>query len=261
MKKTTKIWAAGATALALAVGAGISVPAAYAADITGDVRVTLDFTTPNEVDVAVWAKNTSAVTAYGSATVAQTNGWVETFSEKRFAPGETWTWSASFDGYDCSDLNTTAGVAFGSSSRGGDPEWTSGVITAWDSRVTVIGCDLPPTPTPTPTASPTATPTASPTATPTASPTATPTATPTASPTATPTASPTATPTATPTAAPTATATATAVPVPANNAQSGKGSLATTGMSGAALLPIALIAAGVLAIGAVILLVRRRRSA
>ena len=104
MKKTTKFWAAGATALALAVGAGISVPAAYAADITGDVRVTLDFTTPNEVAVAVWAKNTSAVPAYGSATVAQTNGRVETFSEKRFAPGETWTWSASFDGYDCSDL-------------------------------------------------------------------------------------------------------------------------------------------------------------
>ncbi|KSU53671.1 LPXTG cell wall anchor domain-containing protein [Microbacterium enclense] len=260
MKKTTKFWAAGATALALAVGAGISVPAAHAADITGDVRVTLDFTTPNEVDVAVWAQNTSAVTAYGSATVAQTNGWVETFSEKRFAPGETWTWSASFDGYDCSDLDTTAGVAFGSSSRGGDPEWTSGVITAWDSRVTVIGCDLPPTPTPTPTVAPTATPTAAPTATPTAQPTITPT--PTTAPTGGPT--PTATPTATstPTVAPSATptATATAVPVPAGNSQAGKGSLANTGMSGAALLPIALIAAGALAAGAVILLLRRRRS-
>jgi LPXTG-motif cell wall-anchored protein len=48
--------------------------------------------------------------------------------------------------------------------------------------------------------------------------------------------------------------------VPAGNGQSGKGSLATTGMSGAALLPIALIAAGVLAAGAFILLLRRRRS-
>ncbi len=108
MKKTTKFWAAGATALALAVGAGISVPAAYAADITGDVRVTLDFTTPNEAEVSVWAKNTSAVTAYGTATVAKTDGWVEDFGPKRFAPGETWTWSKSFAGYDCSDLDTVA---------------------------------------------------------------------------------------------------------------------------------------------------------
>lgn len=259
MNRTKKIWAAGATALALAVGAGIAVPA-YAADITGDVRVTLDFTTPNETEVSVWAQNTSAVTAYGRAEVSR-NGDTAYFSEKRFAPGEIWTWEKTFRGYDCSDLITVSAEAFGSETRRGSADWTSGLLTAADPRVTVIGCDTPtPTPTPTPTVAPTATPTPTPTVAPTAQPTTAPTAQPTAAPTAAPTATPS--PTATATAAPSASPSATAAGVPAGsgNAQSGKGSLAVTGMSGASLLPIALIALGVLAAGAVILMLRRRRS-
>ena len=260
MNRTKKIWAAGATALALAVGAGIAVPA-YAADITGEVEVTLDFSTPNATEVSVYTKNTSAVTAYGRAEVTR-NGDTAYFSEKRFAPGEVWTWEKTLRGYDCSDLITVSAEAFGSETRRGSADWTSGVLTAADPRVTVIGCDTPtPTPSPTPTAQPTATPTAQPTATPTAEPTAQPTTAPPAQPTTAPTTppSPTATATASPSASPAATAAG--VAAGSGNGQSGKGSLAVTGMSGASLLPIALIAVGVLVAGAVILMLRRRRSA
>lgn len=245
MRKRIITAGAGATALALtaAIGAG---SAAWAADITGETEVTLDFTTAGQVEVKVWAQNTSSVPAYGTAVIKAPDGAVEDYGPRLFQPGETWTWTKTLKGYDCDDVAETAAATFGFEKLGTAPDWTSGVLTAPDPRVSVIGCDPSPTPSPTPSPSGTTSPTPTPTPTPSAS----------TGPTGTPTPTATVTPTATP--RPTASATATAVP--ASTTTKG-GALAATGVETDAVLPLGIGAASALLIGAVLLVARRRRSA
>ncbi|WP_270354101.1 LPXTG cell wall anchor domain-containing protein [Microbacterium testaceum] len=243
MRKRIITAGAGATALALtaAIGAG---SAAWAADITGETEVTLDFTTAGQVEVKVWAQNTSSVPAYGTAVIKAPDGAVEDYGPRLFQPGEIWTWTKTLKGYDCDDVAETAAATFGFEKLGTAPDWTSGVLTAPDPRVSVIGCDPSPTPSPTPLPSGTTSPTPTPTPSASTGPTGTPTPTATVTPTATP--------------RPTASATATAVP--ASTTTKG-GALAATGVETDAVLPLGIGAASALLIGAVLLVARRRRSA
>ncbi|MFJ9842026.1 hypothetical protein ACIRYZ_16415 [Kitasatospora sp. NPDC101155] len=115
-----------------------------------------------------------------------------------------------------------------------------------------------PTPTPTPTDTPTSTPTGTPTGAPTGGPTDTPSATPTGTPTGTPTTTPS-TPAGGGSASPSPS------PAPAGGSGSGSGSSSTGGggslaRTGANVLPLAGIAAVLLAGGAAMVWWRRRRA-
>lgn len=236
MRKKTITAGLGATALALtaAIGAG---SAAWAADITGETEVTLDVTTAGRIVVKVWAQNTSAIPAYGAAVIKAPDGTVEDYGPRLFQPGETWSWTKTLNGYDCDDVADTAAAAFGFAEQGTAPDWTSGILTAPDPRVSVIGCDpdVEPSPEPSPSGS------TSPTPTPPAS-------------------TPTPTPTATATATPAPTASATAAAVAASTPTKG-GALAATGVDTDAVLPLGLGAVAALLIGAVLRMARRRRNA
>lgn len=154
-RRTRAAWAAGATAAAVAasISAGVAV---HAAEITGETTVTLDVTTSGQVSVTVWARNDSAVPAYGAAVVEAPDGSVTRFGPRLFAPGEEWVYETTLTGYGCADVGRATAAAFGWEQLGTAPDWTSGVVRTPDPRVTVLGCDTPP-PTPTPTATPTAT--------------------------------------------------------------------------------------------------------
>lgn len=221
----------GVAALALTTALGAS-GAAWAADITGETTVTLDSSSPGQVEVLVWAQNTSAVPAYGAAVISAPDGTIEDYGPRLFQPGEEWVWSTTLVGYDCGDVAETAAAAFGFAELGTAPDWTSGLLRAPDPRVSVIGCDAEPTPTPSP--SPTSVPSPSPTPTMTATPTATPTPTPAV---------------VAPSASPTAAASVGTKP----------SALAATGVSAAGLLPAGIVAVSAIAVG-VLLMIRRRRS-
>ncbi len=183
------------TGTGLVIGGAISANAAVG-DISGEASVVLDFTVDGQVTVDVSTLSTSSIDAYGSAIVTAPSGTVYTFGPKLYRPGESWTYTQVLTGYTCDDLTLVSAVANGSATSGGTPEWTTGVVTYPDARVTVIGCDPEPTPTPTPTVTPTPVVTPTPTATVTPTPVVTPTTTPTVEPTSSPTSTPTAVPAA-----------------------------------------------------------------
>lgn len=234
---------------ALLAGAAFGT-AAFADDgaITGDASAVLTFTGSQTVEVAVTATNTSSVPAYGWAVVYGPDDRTYNFSERRFEPGETWTWKTTVVGHPCADVDDTSTQAYASSTPGGPVEWTTGLVTPPDPRITVVGCGTTTTPTPTPTPT-TPTPTPTPT-TPTPTPTAT-TPTPTPTPTE-PTPTPT-TPTGSPT--PTPSGSSTSTPVPSADSDD---DLAATGMAIGTTLAAAVIGGGLILGGAALL--RSRRS-
>ncbi|MFZ8758084.1 hypothetical protein ACO03V_11765 [Microbacterium sp. HMH0099] len=228
MKKKAITGGVGVAALALTAAFGAS-SAAWAADITGETTVTVDVTTAGQVEVRVWARNTSAVPAYGAAVISAPDGTLEDYGPRLFQPGEEWVWSKVLVGYGCDDVAETAAATFGFEELGTAPDWTSGVLAAPDPRVTVIGCDVSPEPSPSPT------PTMEPTPTPSASPEVTATPTPAV---------------VVPSAAPTAAASVASKPT----------ALAATGSSADALLPAGIVAAAAVSLGLLLMVLRRRRT-
>lgn len=153
MKNHVRIKGLAAVAVMVGIlGAGgvAGAAAAEVEEIVGEGTVTLDFgSTPGSVEVDVWTRNLSAVPAYGVAVITDTDGSVYDFGPRLYAPGEEWTYSKTLPGYTCADLGNASGVAFGFADTEDltDPDWTSGVVTYPDPRITVIGCPVSPDPT------------------------------------------------------------------------------------------------------------------
>jgi hypothetical protein len=151
MKNVTYAPKAAIGVAAVGIAAAISgvlilaTPAlAVEAAIEGSATVVLDFTTAGEVGVEVTTQNLSTVSAYGGAVILAPDGTRYDFGPKFYTPGEVWVYSKVLSGYDCDDLTEVSAAAFGFANLNDDsPEWTSGVVTYPDSRVTVIGCDDP----------------------------------------------------------------------------------------------------------------------
>jgi len=157
-----------AAAIAITAGAALAGPAfAEGETLSGVAVVTLDFTIAGQVAVTVDTQNTSAVPAYGSAVVWAPDGAAHEFGPKLYQAGETWVYNKTLLGYTCADVALASAIANGSFTlTPADPEWTTGVVTTPDARVTVIGCATAPEPTPV-TETPTPTPsTGTPTPTP-----------------------------------------------------------------------------------------------
>lgn len=144
-KSAVAVGAAG-IACALAGTILISAPAVAAEEIVGSATVVLDFSVAGEVNVDVNTQNLSGVTAYGAAYVDAPDGQRYTWGPREYAPGETWTYSKLLTGYTCDDLYSVSAAAFGFADlEDPTPDWSTGVVTYPNERVTVIGCDTPPT--------------------------------------------------------------------------------------------------------------------
>ncbi|WJL94749.1 hypothetical protein QSU92_12320 [Microbacterium sp. ET2] len=239
MKRSTRALIGTAIVGTLATGAIAGTAVAAAGDgITAEVSAVLEWTGETTIRATVTGTNTSAVPIYGFAELYGPDGRTYKSDVEYVEPGETETWTTIVQGHPCEDLERTSAQAWASdASNPGEIDWTSGMVTYPDPRVTVIGCDVPPTPTPTPTPTPPVTPEPTPTPTVTPEPTPTPTTTPTVTPEPTPSAS----------ASPT--------PVPAG---SDTPPLAATGMAIGTTLSIAVLAGGLIVGGT--LLVRSRKA-
>lgn len=129
----------------------LAAPAFAATGIVGSATVVLDFSTAGEVDVEVTTQNLSGVPAYGAAYVKAPDGERYSWGPRLYGPNEVWVYTKVLTGYTCDDLTSVAAAAFGFEDLSDEiPEWTSGVVRYPDSRVTVIGCDVPPSPEPSP---------------------------------------------------------------------------------------------------------------
>lgn len=266
MKKTaTRVLAALVVAGVLGAGVATATAASAANGIEGEATASLDFTVAGQVQVSVYTRNLSEVAAYGAAVVNDPDGIPHPFGSRLYEAGEVWVYETTLMGYTCDDLGGASAVAVGFAAEPQtEPDWTSGLVSYPDPRITVIGC---PDATPTPTASVTPTPTVNPGAAP-PEPTADPEATPT--PTPTPTSLVTATPnpqseTPTPTETETETVgSGAAVPpatgsAPGTPASSATRALAATGTDFAWLSLTAAVSALALGVGGHMVYASRRR--
>jgi len=144
--KLAAVAVAGSVLLALAGGASAT---AAEPEITGETSVTLAFSAPDTVRVSVITTNTSAVEAFGSASITGPDGRVYTFGPKSYDAGETWSYDKVLTGFTCADLGRVSGAAAGTDLPGDTaPDWTSGTVRSPDPRLTITGCDPAPPPPP-----------------------------------------------------------------------------------------------------------------
>ena len=145
--KSAAVVGAAGIACALTGSILLAAPAmAASSEIVGSATVVLDFSVAGEVNVDLNTQNLSGVTAYGSAYVDAPDGQRYTWGPREYAPGEVWTYTKLLTGYTCDDLSSVSAAAFGYADlEDRTPDWTTGVVSYPDDRVTVIGCDTPPT--------------------------------------------------------------------------------------------------------------------